>query len=231
MENLNRRQAIAVAAGSAVVASGLLSGCKDTKSAPAANGTPKYQQYKNEDFYKADGTFDTEKAKQAYYEMMEHFNYPIVDRLKGEEFWAIDFGLGRFAEVGMAGIFWVNNEKDKYFGHEIYLLPGQRITEHAHAKTEAAGPKMESWQPRHGSCYIYGEGEPTEGVEADIPGKDKEFWIAKTKKKLMPGEIGTLEVPESKHWMMAGPEGLILTEYATYHDGDGLRFSNTNVKF
>ena len=50
-----------------------------------SNLIPNYQQYKNEYFYKTDGSLDVEKAKQAYYEMMEYFNYPIVDRLKGEE--------------------------------------------------------------------------------------------------------------------------------------------------
>ncbi len=222
---MNRREIMGVAAGAAISA-GLASGCDES---PKSSGIPKYQQYKNADFYKADGSFDTEKAKQAYYEMMEHFNYPIVDRLKGEEFWAIDFGLGRFAEVGMAGIFWVNNLEDNYFGHEIYLLPGQRIPEHGHDRTAKAGPKMEAWMPRHGMIHIYGEGTPTAG--ADIPEADKEYWIARTKKKLLPGEIGQLETAGAMHWMMGGDEGAIVTEYATYHDGDGLKFSNPNVKF
>jgi hypothetical protein len=30
--------------------------------------------------------------------------------------------------------------------------------------------------------------------------------------------------------MIAGPEGAIVTEYATYHDMAGLRFSNPKVK-
>ena len=219
-------------AGAAIACTGFINGCEPSgKEAKMSTAKPKYQQYKNEDFYMADGTFNAEKAKKAYYEMMEYFNYPIVERLKGDEFWAIDFGLGRFSDVGMAGIFWINNERDKYFGHEIYLLPGQRITEHCHVKTDAAGPKMEAWQPRNGMIYVYGEGEPTEGADADIPEDDKKYWIAKAKKKLMPGEIASLDVAESKHWMMAGPEGAIVTEYATYHDNDGLRFSHPDIVF
>jgi D-lyxose ketol-isomerase len=231
MKMFNRREALGIAAGTTVACSGLLSGCKDSgKESLVGTNKSKYQQYKNEDFYKADGTLDTEKAKQAYYEMMDHFNSPILDRLKGEEFWAIDFGLGRFAEVGMAGIFWVNNLKDNYFGHEIYLLPGQRIPEHGHDKTAKAGPKMEAWMPRNGVIDIYGEGTPTPGVDADIPEADKPYWIAKTKKKLLPGEVGQLETAGAMHWMMAGDEGAIVSEFATYHDGDGLKFSNPNVK-
>ena len=196
-----------------------------------SDSTPAYQRYTNRDFYKADGSFDEGKARQAYYEMMAYFNYPIVDRLKGEEFWAIDFGLGRFMEVGMAGIFWVNNKRDNYFGHEIYLLPGQRIPEHGHVKTEAAGPKMEAWQPRHGMIDIYSEGTPTPGVEQDIPQEDRPYWVARTRKRLLPGQVGMLDKAGSMHWMMAGPEGAIVTEYATYHDNDGLRFSNPKVVF
>jgi D-lyxose ketol-isomerase len=186
---------------------------------------------RNEDFYGADGKFDAEKAKQAYYDMMKRFNYPVYERLRTADFWALDFGLGKFTEVGMAGIFWVNNQKDGYFGHEIYLLPGQMIPEHRHVKTEEAGPKLEAWQPRYGWIYIYGEGAPTPGVEAHIPASHQECAVARTEQKLMPGEVGMLGGAEQWHWMLAGPEGAIVTEYATYHDGTGLRFSHPQVAF
>lgn len=189
-----------------------------------------FKKYKNADFYAADGTFLQDKAKQAFYEMMEFYHYPVVPRLKTAEFWVADFGLGKFMEVGMGGIFWVNNQKDNYFGHEIYLLPGQMIPEHKHVKTEAAGPKLEAWQGRHGWVYLYGEGPATPGVEERIPPSHKECCVAKAEKKLMPGEVAELAGAEQWHWMKAGPDGGIVTEYATYHDGKGLRFSNSQVK-
>jgi D-lyxose ketol-isomerase len=46
-----------------------------------------------------------------------------------------------------------------------------------------------------------------------------------------PGEVGTLANPTERHWMRAGPEGAIVTEYASHHDHDGLRFSHPNGKF
>jgi D-lyxose ketol-isomerase len=214
---------LVLAAGTPLVCSSIAQGKETMKKG-------KHMQYKNEDFYNSDGTFNVEKAKQAYYEMMEYFNYPIVDRLRTDEFWTLDFALGKFTEVGMAGIFWVNNQEDNYFGHEIYLLPGQMIPEHCHKKTEAAGPKMEAWQVRHGYVHIYGEGEPTSGVESRIPESHKECCVAKKEQKLMPGQVGQLEDPATMHWMKAGPEGAIVTEYATYHDGAGLRFSHPDVK-
>ena len=230
---MNRREILGVAAGTVVIAgTGLIHGCNTiNKEKTMKNSKPKYPQYKNEDFYNADGSFDTEKAKQAYYEMMEHFNYPIVDRLKGEEFWAVDFGLGRFIEVGMAGILWINNHEHNYMGHDIYLLPGQRIPEHGHDKTDKAEAKKEGWLVRHGMIHTYSEGPPTDGTDADIPEAEKQYWIAKTKNKLMPGEVDYLKVPATMHWMRAGDEGAIVTEFATFHDGDGLKFSNPGVSF
>lgn len=188
------------------------------------------KRYDNDHFYKADGTFDEATAKAAFFEMFETFGYPIVDRLRTDDFWVVDFGMGMFSEVGMGGIFWVNNQEDNYFGHEIYLLPGQMIPEHKHVATAAAGPKMEGWQPRHGWIYTYGEGDPTPGVDARIPASHRECAVARSEQKLMPGEVGMLAGAEQWHWMYA-PEGAIVTEYATYHDGDGLRFSHPDVVF
>ncbi len=215
-----------VLTGMATVAAGsILAGSAQAAEKKAST----MKKYPNEHFYKADGTFDQEKAKQAYYEMFEAFGYPIYPRLKGAEFWVAEFGVGKFAEVGMAGIFWLNEKDGNYFGHEIYLLPGQMIPEHKHVKTADAGPKMEGWMPRHGWIYIYGEGTPTPGVEARIPESHKECCVARTEKKLLPGEVGTLAGPEQWHWMQA-PEGAIVTEYATYHDGAGLRFTHPKAK-
>ncbi|MCF7973272.1 MAG: hypothetical protein K9N55_05625 [Phycisphaerae bacterium] len=188
-----------------------------------------FKHIKNEEVYHADGSFDADKAKQIYYNMMAYHHYPIVPRLKGEEFWAVDFGLGKFTEVGMAGIFWVNSLEGNYFGHEIYLLPGQMIPEHSHTRTDQAGPKMEAWQVRHGSVRIYSTGEPTPGVADHIPPLHRDIAVARMERELLPGEVGTLNQAGHMHWMLGGPEGGIVTEYATYHDGNGLRFTHPKV--
>lgn len=215
--DISRRNMMAgMAAGAAVAVAG------------AAEAAAVIKKHKNDEFYK-DGKFDAEAAKEAYYEMMKAFNYPVVDRLRTADFWALDFGLGKFTEVGMAGIFWINNKQDNYFGHEIYLLPGQMIPEHKHVKTADAAAKMEGWHVRHGWIYIYGEGTPTAGVEERIPESHKKVANARVEKKLLPGETGELAGAEQWHWMQA-PEGAIVTEYATYHDGNGLRFSHPQAK-
>ncbi len=84
--------------------------------------------------------------------------------------------------------------------------------------------------PRYGTIRVYGEGVPTPGVEARIPPSHKDCAVARTEKLLKPGEVAGLSKSEEKHWMRAGPEGAIVTEYATYHDGKGLRFSHPQAK-
>jgi hypothetical protein len=48
---------------------------------------------------------------------------------------------------------------------------------------------------------------------------------------LNPGDIRSLNRVTAKHFMMGGPQGAIVSEYGTPHDGDALRFTDPNVKF
>ena len=230
---MTRREAIrnAVAGAALLTAGG--QAFADTCAACKKSPTPVKitMKQKNSEFYKKDGSFDGEKARKAYYDMMKRFHYPVVDRLKGKDFWAIDFGLNDFVNVGMGGIFWWNDKENGYFGHEIYLLPGQMIVEHAHVKTADAKPKMEAWHVRHGGIFTFGEGEATSPCPIALPKSQESFITARHCQWLKPGEIASLNRAEAKHFMIAGPEGAIVTEYATYHDGGGLRFTNPGVKF
>ncbi|MCZ7638186.1 MAG: hypothetical protein M5U12_20380 [Verrucomicrobia bacterium] len=166
---ITRRSMIArsatVAAGAASLAAfGPRSAAAQNPSTPSTVKT-----YTNADFYDSAGQFLVDKAREAYYDMFRRFQYPLSDTLKNG-MWILDFGLGDFAQVGMAGIFWLNREDYKYFGHEIYLLPGQMIPEHCHVPTAKGAAKMESWQPRRGMIYTFGEGDPTPEFIDRIPG-------------------------------------------------------------
>ena len=140
-------------------------------SACSSNPTDKKEQvlevnYKNEaimmkikktDFYK-DGAFDKVAAKEAYFDLMKYYGVPVTPILKTDQFWVSDFAQKDFIKVGMGGIFWVNNVEHGYFGHDIYLLPGQMLVEHKHHPVGEVPAKMETWQVRHGSAYFFGEG-------------------------------------------------------------------------
>jgi len=225
--NMIARLALASAVAVAIAVFGANTVAKASSNKPMK--TIKLPKYKNEDFYK-DGKFQVDKAKQAYFDMMAAYGYPVPESLR-TNMWATDFGLGDFVNVGMAGIFWVNFQETGYFAHEIYLLPGQMIVEHGHESTAKGKAKMESWHVRYGSiCTIGEEGEPLP-AEVKLP-KSQEKYITLSKGYMMnPGDIRTLNRVGAKHFMIGGPQGAIVSEYASFHDGDGLRFTNPNVKF
>ena len=221
-ERLNRWTRRSMLLGSAAAVAG---GVAARTSTAAPTGKANVKTYKSAEFYDADGKFLEAKAREAYYDMFRRFGYPISDRLK-KEMWILDFGLGDFARVGMAGIFWLNRQDYNYFGHEIYLLPGQMIPEHKHLATDKGGAKMESWQPRHGMIYTFGEGDPTPDLIDKIPPSQRDLVESRCCLPLGIDEVGDLNRLTAWHFMVAGPEGALVTEYGTFHDMDGLRFSN-----
>lgn len=198
------------------------------RQAPVCEVVP-VRTYTSAEFYDAQGAFDAEKAKAAYFDMFRRFGYPISDALR-KEMWVLDFGLGDFANVGMAGIFWLNRQDYGYFGHEIFLLPGQMIPEHCHLATDKGPAKMESWQPRRGMIYTFGEGNPTPELLSKIPASQRKLVHSRCCKPLGIDEVGHLNRLTAWHFMVAGPEGALVTEYGTFHDMAGLRFSNPKAK-
>lgn len=230
----------------------------DTKSYTGLQPFSSITKLESSAFYNKDGSFNQAVAKQAYYDIMKAYHYPIPANLKTEEFWTADFLQGEFAELGMAGIFWKNvmgkygevgtktykgEFKDTnygYLGHEIFLLPGQMLPEHNHygnGSGEGFGPKMETWHIRHGSVEFFGEYKGAEGETpiSEMP-KDEQPWgygtewfKSKYVKKCVAGELYSLNDPESYHFMRAGPNGAIVAEYATYHND--VKFSNPTMEF
>jgi len=227
-EAMSRRSVLGAAAAGA---GAVLAGRAAEAQAMRPPDKPRLRTFTNKDFYDAGGKFQADKGKEAYLELMKCFGYPIPEPLR-KGMWAVDFGLGDFVGCGLGGILWWNSKKYGYYGHEIFLLPGQMIAEHAHMKSADAPAKMEAWHVRHGMIYTFGEGEATRPLPVKVPesqaGKFVTVWNCQP---LMPGEVRELNRLEARHFMLAGPEGAIVTEYATYHDGNAIRFTNPGVKF
>lgn len=180
------------------------------------------KKYTNADFYK-DGKFQQEVAMNAMKDMLAFYDVPFT-KLMAKDMWVTDFGLGDFENVGMGGIFWVNDAEHGYFAHTIYLLPGQMIPEHAHVKTKYPA-KHEVWMVSKGWAYNFSEvGEKTPNAPAipvtHGPVKSKNFVVQKA------GEVLPLKELSTFHFLMGGPEGAIIEEWACYHDNAGLRFTN-----
>lgn len=188
---------------------------------------PYQKKYTNADFYK-DGKIDPEVVLKAYLDMFDYYGIPYNEYMKAN-LWITDFELGDLENVGMGGIFWVNDSTHRYFGHEIYLLPGQMIAEHKHMPTEFPA-KYESWLTREGMVYNFSIGEPTPDAPK-LPDSQKGYVTVAHFVKQPKGEVNHLVEEGTFHFLMAGPEGAVVTEFANYHDGGGLRFSNPGVEF
>lgn len=186
------------------------------------------KKYTNADFY-TDGKFNGDIALKAYLEMFEHYGVPFTDFMK-ENMWISDFELGDFEHVGMAGVFWVNDSINRHFGHEIYLLPGQMIPEHCHEATAAYPAKFESWMVRNGSAYNFGIGQST--PNAPELAKSQEGAITVSSYELLKvGDIRPLKKLLTRHFLRAADNGAIISEFGTYQDDKGLKFTNTKAIF
>ena len=193
-------------------------------------------KYPNSRFYNADGSFNEAAAKEAYAELFRVHGYSLADVVNDERFWIMDFGLGDFANVGMAGIFWLNDKEHGYFGHEIYLLPFQMIPEHSHVPAEDKPAKHEYWQVRNGSIFNFGEGgSKDDSLPVELP-KSQLDANAITAFKCVELRTATGTAGEAGlnrlgafHFMMGGARGAIVTEYASYHSGAGLKFQNSKA--
>ncbi len=211
---------------------GLTTGC----SGSATCKQQEMVQMNNADFY-VDGKLDTKKAKAAYFAMMEKLGAPIYDVYRPDDnfLWTVDFGQKDFASFGMGGVFWVNNREQGYFAHEIFLLPGQSIAEHRHLPTKddkgPIGAKHESWQVRYGSVYGFSEvGEPNLDQFPEVKAMLAKCQVPHMKsyhveKWEADGKLHELAEIETWHFMMGGPDGAVVSEYATFHHNDGLQFT------
>jgi D-lyxose ketol-isomerase len=187
---------------------------------------------KNSDFYGPDGKFNEEAAKKAYLKLSAYFGYPLNENVR-KNLTVTDFGLGRFTEVGLAFVAWINDQKAGYASLEVFLLPSQMIPEHWHVglDDQKVPPKMESWVVRYGATFAYGDGEPTEKPSVKIHESQAKFVTAKHETPIRPGEVVGVGKPLEKHWQQAGPEGCILTEMSTYHTGEAVKFADPAIKF
>lgn len=216
--------AVAVLAVALVACSGKNEKAAESECCESKNKTEmKYsKKYTNADFY-TDGKFNEKVAVEAFKDMLKFYDLPWTTFMDAE-FWAVDFGLGDFENVGMGGIFWVNDQEHGYFAHAIYLLPGQMIAEHAHVKTEFPA-KFETWMVTKGWVYNFSEiGDATPNMPiipaSHAPVRSKNFVIQNV------GDIVHLKEEGTFHFLMAGPEGAVVDEWACYHDGAGLRFAD-----
>ncbi len=199
-------------------------------AAGCAAGTGRFAKLDSKKFYDSAGKFDEEAAKRIYLDFLAETGYPVNDAV-AKKLWVSDFGLGRFADAGVGVIVWWGDEKHNFSSLDAFLLPGQIIPEHWHVKVREIPEKMEAWLVRHGEIYAYAEGEPTAAMKAKLAEADAPHITVKRERVLRVGEIAGIDRPLEKHWMQAGPQGAIFSEFSTFHTGEAVKFTDEKIKF
>jgi len=222
------RRAIVKGIGAVAVLMLAMGGCNSEQRAGLSGKKPALV-FNNSDFYDAMGRFKQEAAKDAYFTLMKYHGYPVFPGMR-EKLWVSDYGTGRFTELGLGACMFINNERDRYMGMDLFLLPNQMLPEHYHLATAKGGAKLEGWHVRHGVSYVYGEGEPIRNMKAVVPSCHQPVTV-KHEVILHPGETTTLNRATARHWQFGGPEGAIVSEYANFHDDNGVRHTDARLVF
>ena len=185
-------------------------------------------------FYDKDGKFIEERGKDAYIALMKYHGYPVFPNAR-EKLWVSDYGMGEFTKVGLAALFFANTEDEpegfRFLLQDLFLLPNQMLPEHYHLKSEKSVEKMEGWLVLHGSATIIGEGDPTPGLLERLPASQRECATVLNGVEAKPGDFVKLNRITARHGQLAGPEGVIETEVANFHDNDAVRHTNPKLKF
>jgi D-lyxose ketol-isomerase len=195
-----------------------------------SSGPGRFARLDNKHVYDADGKFNQEAAKRVYLDFLKKSGYPVNDTI-AKKLFVTDFGLGRFTDAGLGVIVWWGDEKYNYSGLDAFLLPGQIIPEHWHVKTRDIPEKMEAWLVRCGEVYAYAEGAPTLNMKAKLTTADAAHLTVKCEHILGVGDIAGISRPLEKHWMQAGPQGAVFTEFSTFHTGEAVKFTDPKIKF
>ena len=207
----------------AIVITAACSQGNKTKGEEAGNKDSIVLKFDNANFYTG-GKFNEEAAKDAVLGLMKYYQYPVTENTRSQ-LWVSDYGAGRFTELGLAAIMYVNDTEDLYMLQDMFLLPNQMLPEHWHEKPESFPAKMEGWFVRNGMSYIVGEGDDNLNLFPDIkiPACHAGGVTVKHAVKTLPGEFVPLSRMYSHHWQFAGQQGAIITEVANIHANEMVR--------
>ncbi len=127
-----------------------------------------------------------------------------------------DFGLGRYAEFGLAIHVYVNTKR--CCAKELMMLPGQTCPEHRHPPIDGDPGKEETFRVRSGEVWLHLAGDADETAKqsalARLPTDKKDTVTVFRTVHLKPGEQATLG-PNVKHWFTAGAQGAVVSEFST----------------
>jgi D-lyxose ketol-isomerase len=138
-----------------------------------------------------------------------------------------DFGLGRFREIGLGVLVYVNTAR--CCAKELAMWPGQTCPEHRHPPVGDDPGKEETFRCRWGKVFLYVEGEPHPAPACHAPqGREKTFTVWH-EIPLEPGGQFTIP-PNTLHWFQAGPEGAVISEFSTRSTDENDIFTDPEIQ-
>ncbi|MDD2709510.1 MAG: D-lyxose/D-mannose family sugar isomerase [Verrucomicrobiae bacterium] len=137
-----------------------------------------------------------------------------------------DFGLSRFAEIGLGVLTYVNTKR--CCAKELALLPWQICPEHRHPKVGGEPGKEETFRCRQGVVFLYVPGPKARRPHGRAPADRKPFFTVWHEVVLKPGEQYTLQ-PNTLHWFQAGSRGAIVSEFSTRSRDEADIFTDPDI--
>lgn len=138
-----------------------------------------------------------------------------------------DFGLGRFQEIGLGVLVYVNT--DRCCAKELAMWPGQTCPEHRHPPVGEDPGKEETFRCRWGKVFLYVEGQPTPEPTCTPPKDREQTFTVWHEVALDPGQQFTIQ-PNTLHWFQAGPDGAVVSEFSTRSTDENDIFTDPEIQ-
>jgi D-lyxose ketol-isomerase len=138
-----------------------------------------------------------------------------------------DFGRGSPERVGLQVLVYVNTER--VCAKEMVFRPWQICPEHRHPPQPDNVGKEETFRCRAGEAYVYLPGEPTTDARARVDDDLRGGFTVWNETVLRPGDEVTVP-PDTLHWIQAGPEGAIVSEFSTHSEDPLDRFTDPIIQ-
>lgn len=170
--------------------------------------------------------YDHDKFQTSAAEMLEKSGILITEEEK-KNIEIVDFGQSRFEEIGLAMLVYFNTTR--VCARELIMFPRQTIAQQIHPDIDGEMGKEETFRCRWGKAYIYVPGEPTKNPKCKPPKGREEYYDCQHEIELNPCDQYTMP-PNTHHWLQAGPEGVVISEFSSPSKDETDLFNDPEVK-
>ncbi|NQU11443.1 D-lyxose/D-mannose family sugar isomerase [bacterium] len=151
----------------------------------------------------------------------------VITPAEQERIEIADFGLGAFAQTGLAVLVYVNTTR--CCAKELAMWPRQTCPEHRHPTVGNQSGKEETFRCRWGTVCLYVPGPKTAAPRARAPAGREQWYTVWHEVVLKPGDQYTL-TPDTLHWFQAGPDGAVVSEFSTRSTDENDVFTDPEIQ-